>query len=284
MGGNPRRVFKFRRGEWILGEKTYILGILNITPDSFSDGALANSDPDVQVARAERLLSNGADGLDLGAESTRPGHQPILEAEEWARLGPVLKAVRAAYPQVPLSVDTFKRGVAEKSLSEGADIINDIWGLSRDPGIADAVARAQAGLILMFNQDEDPQTPVSIAQMRDFFFSALAVANQAGVDAEQVLIDPGIGFRVQGKDIWNTLTHLHHLSGLGSGILVGHSRKRFLGAVADVAKAAERDLATSVVSALVALGGADVVRVHDASSTRQALAIAHQWRAARGDH
>ncbi|PSR21310.1 MAG: dihydropteroate synthase [Sulfobacillus acidophilus] len=278
------RVFKFRQGEWVLGHKTYILGILNVTPDSFSDGSPANGDPAVQVARAERLLADGADGLDLGAESTRPGHRPISEEEEWARLGPVLKAVRAAFPRVPLSVDTSKRVVAERSLSEGCDIINDIWGLSRDPGIAVLAGQAKAGLILMFNADEDPRTPVAIPEMRNFFVSALARADEAGVDTEHVLIDPGIGFRVQGDSIWHTLTHLSQFSQLGSGILIGHSRKRFVGTVAEVPAAAERDLATAVISAFVGVSGADVVRVHDARSTRQALAVAYRWRMARGDY
>lgn len=279
-----RRVFKFRRGEWVFGEKTYILGIVNITPDSFSDGARSNCDPQFQVEHAGRLLAEGADALDLGAESTRPGYRPISAEEEWGRLGPVLKAVRQAYPDVPISVDTSKRAVAERSLDEGANIINDIWGLAKEPSIATVTAQAGAGLILMFNQDADPKTPIALPQMRGFFQKALAEVIRAGVESDHVLIDPGIGFRVQGAAIWQTLTHLPHLSHLGAGILIGHSRKRFVGAVADVSSPAKRDLATAVLSAFVALGGADVVRVHDAHATRQALAIAYRWRETSGHY
>lgn len=278
----PLRRFYFRDKQWELNGKTHILAIMNITPDSFSDGSAANRDPGYQVEKAARLLEDGADALDLGAESTRPGHAPISAEEEWERLGPVLKRVRKVFPDVPISVDTYKRATANQALSEGADIINDIWGLTRDPGIAASVAAAGAGLILMYNTPEDPSLPVPMKFMRQFFVDALETAYGAGVSTDRVLIDPGIGFRLQGPSVWQVLTRLEQLSDLGCGILVGHSRKRFLGAAAHISDARDRDAATAVLSALVALNGADVVRVHNPAATRQAIQIAEQWRTAGG--
>lgn len=278
------RVFRYRGGQWDLGGRTYILGILNVTPDSFSDGSAKNSDPSYQVERAGRLLEEGADGLDLGAESTRPGHQPLSADEEWHRLEPVLLAIRNAYPEAPLSVDTYKAVVAERALAAGADIINDIWGLSNDADMARVAASFRAGLIVMFNGSGDPSVPVGLDAIRGFFERALTTADQAGIPSEALLVDPGIGFRLQGEGVWEVLTHLEHFRGLGAGILIGHSRKRFIGAATGTADPSERDLATAVLSALVALGGADVVRVHNPWTTRQALLMAEQWRAAGGQN
>jgi dihydropteroate synthase len=255
---------------------------MNITPDSFSDGGPLNRDPAYQVDRAATLLEDGADGLDLGAESTRPGHVPISAAEEWERLGPVLKAVRAAYPRVPLSVDTYKAEVARRALAEGADIINDIWGLSRDPAMGSVVAEFQAGLILMFNSPDDPTVPIDTAEVRTGLEHALTQATQAGIQPDHVVVDPGIGFRVQGDSIWTLLTHLGDLNGLGAGILIGHSRKRFLGAATGLTDPRARDLATAVLSAALATAGADVLRVHNPRWTHEALAIQERWRVFHG--
>lgn len=284
MGAVTARWYRFRGGAWDLSERPHIFGIVNVTPDSFSDGHQANRDPSYQVAKAERLIKDGADGIDLGAESTRPGHQPVSWDEEWERLGSILRAVRQALPDTPLSIDTQKAEVAERALDAGADIINDIWGFARDPRLARIVADAGAGAILMFNRAEDPSLPIGVDDLREFFARQLNRASQAGMAPDQVLIDPGIGFRVQGDASWTLLRQLEDLRGLGAGILVGHSRKRFLGRAAQVPEARDRDLATAVVSALVALEGADVLRVHDPASTRQALLIANQWRMARGQN
>ncbi len=284
MGAVTARWYRFRGGAWDLSERPHIFGILNVTPDSFSDGEEANRDPSHQVEKARRLIQHGADGLDLGAESTRPGHRPVSWDEEWERLDPVLRAVRRALPGIPLSIDTQKAEVAERALEVGADIINDIWGFARDPRLARIVADAGAGAILMFNRAEDPSLPIAVDDLRDFFMRQLHGASRAGIAPDQVLIDPGIGFRVQGDASWALLRQLEGLRGLGAGILVGHSRKRFLGRTAHVPEARDRDLATAVVSALVALEGADVLRVHDPASTRQALLIANQWRMARGQN
>ncbi len=284
MGAVTARWYHFRGGAWDLNQRPHIFGIMNVTPDSFSDGGTTNLDPLFQVEKAERLLQQGADGLDLGAESTRPGHQPVPWRQEWERLDRVLRAVRRALPDVPLSIDTQKAEVAERALDAGADIINDIWGFSRDPRLARVVSQSGAGAILMFNRAEDASLPMAMDDLRSFFLAQMDWALESGIPHERVLIDPGIGFRVQGDTAWSILHQLERLRGLGAGILVGHSRKRFLGRAANVPEARDRDLATAVVSALVALEGADVLRVHDPASTRQALLIANQWRMARGQN
>lgn len=278
------RVFHFRRGQWTLGERPYILGILNVTPDSFSDGSPAWRDPQYSIGRVGTLIDQGADAVDIGAESTRPGHVPISAGEEWMRLEPILTGVRERFPEVPISVDTYKPEVALRALEQGVDIINDIWGLSRDPALASLVHDARAGYIGMFNQPGDPTELVALADIQNFFGQMLETAAKAGLSPDSVLIDPGIGFRVQGDSTWRVLTHLAMFSGLGAGTLVGHSRKRFLGSAANIANARDRDAATAIVSALIVLGGADVLRVHNPEITRQAILIAQQWRRADGSN
>lgn len=276
------RMFRFRRGAWALGEKTYILGILNITPDSFSDGSVDYRDPTFQMEKARRLVEEGADGLDLGAESTRPGYVPVDWHEEWQRLEPILDVVQTADLGVPISVDTVKYEVASRALAHGADIINDIWGLSREPRLARLAAKAGAGVIAMFNGEGTASDPVSLADIRRFFHEALDTAVSHGLTSDQVLMDPGLGFRVQGEASWHVLAHLKTLAGIGAGLLIGPSRKRFLGRLLEESVPERRDLGTAVTAALAALHGADVVRVHSPAMVRQALLIAQQWRAAGG--
>jgi dihydropteroate synthase len=276
------RIYRFRGGSWMLGQRTYMFGILNITPDSFSDGDSRHGDPAYQVERARELVVQGADGLDLGAESTRPGFVPISWEEEWQRLGPVLAAVKGAGLGVPISVDTTKYEVAERALDYGADIINDIWGFSREPRLANLAADAGAGAIVMFNRSGESDAMASLADMRQFFQQALTLAVERGLNPEGVLVDPGVGFAIQGDAIWHALTHLDAFSGLGAGILVGHSRKRFLGRLLDEPVPSQRDVGTAITAAMASLGGADVLRVHNPAIVRQGLAIAQQWRTARG--
>lgn len=276
------RLFRFRDRMWSLGEKTYILAIMNVTPDSFSDGRVDNLDPAWQVDKAHQLLEQGADGLDLGAESTRPGHQPVPAEEEWARLGPVLEAVRRSLPEVPLSIDTQKSSVAARALDAGADIINDIWGLARDPQMASRIAAHRAGAVVMYNGTGIPNVGPSLAEVIQFLARQTETAVSAGIDREAILVDPGVGFRVQGDAAWDVLTHLPALAPIGAGVLVGHSRKRFLGALVGNPAPINRDGVTAALSALLAAHGADVLRVHNPSATREALQVARQWRSFHG--
>lgn len=276
------RVFRFRHGEWAFGGRPYIFGILNITPDSFSDGTPDYTSPDRQVERAQLLLDDGADGLDIGAESTRPGYQPVSLDAEWERLVEPLLRIRRAFPEVPISVDTAKPLVAERALSLGVNVINDIWGLSASSDLARLAAEAGAGYIGMFNTHDDPRDPVDVGDIREWLERMVDRAEAVGLGRESILVDPGLGFRVQGYEIWRVMTQLQSLEGLGAGILVGHSRKRFLGAATGVAHPRDRDVSTAVLSGFLALAGADVLRVHHPGYTRQALLLAEHWRRAGG--
>ncbi|NAZ35781.1 dihydropteroate synthase [Rubellimicrobium sp. CFH 75288] len=257
-------------------DRPRLLGILNVTPDSFSDGGL-HEGREAALAQARRLEAEGADALDLGAESTRPGARPVPEAEEAARLLPALEAVRAA-TRLPLSVDTRKASVAAAALARGAAIVNDVSAFRFDPAMAAVAARAE-GVCLMHAQgtpetmQDDPRYGDVLLDVFDTLAERLAAAEAAGIDRARVLLDPGLGF---GKTLQHNVTLLRRLSlyhGLGCGLLVGASRKGFVGALGGAAAPRDR-VAGSVAAALhAARQGAQVIRVHDVNETRQALGV-----------
>ncbi len=271
------RTFRFGHGSWDLGQRVYLMGIVNCTPDSFSDGGHYFHWEDA-VTRAETLLADGADVVDLGGESTRPGHQPVSVAEEWGRLGPVLTELRHRRPDAVISVDTHKAEVAARAIAAGADIINDIWGLMGDPGMLRVVADSQVGVVMMFNQDPAflPGEP-AIDSMVDFFARGVLQAGEAGVGPDRILVDPGLGFGYAVEDNWTVLRNLPRFRGLGAGMLVGPSRKRFLGHLTG-RPPAERDVATAAVAVLAAEAGMDVVRVHEIAPTRDAMRVWGAWK------
>jgi dihydropteroate synthase len=256
-----------------------VMGILNATPDSFSDGGLF-LDAEAAIAHAREMVAAGADLLDVGAESTRPygGATPVSADEEWARLAPILPAVVAL--GVPVSVDTMKAVVAAKALALGAVIVNDVWGLQRDPDMARLVADHGVGLVIMHNRDAaDPAIDI-MADVEAFFRRSLDLADRAGVVRDRILLDPGIGF---GKTPEQSIAVLGSLDGLkrfGLPLLVGASRKRF---IATVSPSEPRDrLGGSIAaSVLAALSGASIVRVHDVAPTVQALRVTDAIRGAR---
>lgn len=271
------RTFRFNRGEWVLGQRIYLMGVLNCTPDSFSDGGQYVALEDA-LQQAQVLIDEGADVIDLGAESTRPGYKPISCQEEWSRLAPVIAGIQGRWPQVVLSVDTQKACVAQKAIAAGVDIINDIWGLQGDPNMNEVVAHSRAGVIMMYNRDPVfPRGEVSIDHMLEFFERGIAQAQEAGIAPERILIDPGLGFGYAVEDNWTVLHSLSKFSGLGAGLLLGPSRKRFLGQLIDAPPQA-RDGVTAVVSVLAAERGMDVVRVHNIPVTRDALKVWEAWR------
>lgn len=265
-----------------------VMGILNVTPDSFSDGGryLAR---DAALRQAEQMLVDGADLLDIGGESTRPGAPPVPLDEELARVIPLIEALRGA--GVPLSVDTYKPDVMRASLAAGADLINDIWGL-RQPGAIDAVKDSDCGLCVMHMLGE-PQTMQAgepaygdvVGEVRDFLAARATALQAAGIDARRISVDPGFGF---GKAViehnYALLAHLPATSparpdGRSYPILAGMSRKSMLGAVID--KPAPERVAASVAAALCAVErGAAIVRVHDVAPTVDALKIWHAVREA----
>lgn len=250
-----------------LGSRTHIMGILNVTPDSFSDGGQF-AGRDAAVAHARTLAADGADIIDIGGESTRPGALPLSEDEELRRVIPVIERVVSETP-VPVSIDTYKSGVARKALAAGASIVNDISGLRFSPDMAAIVADHGASLVLMHikGTPRDMQTnPVYgdvVVEVMEYLDESAAMALKAGVGRDRILIDPGIGF---GKTLQHNLeiiSRLDEFKALGFPIVMGTSRKRFIGAVLNIAEPKDRVEGTAATIALSIERGAQVIRVHD---------------------
>lgn len=265
------------------GERTFVMGILNVTPDSFSgDGLLRATDPvGTAVGQARRMVEEGADLLDIGGESTRPGHAPVDAADEIGRVIPVVAAITDALPDVPLSIDTTKVVVAEAALAAGAHLLNDIWGTGPSSGIADLAASAGVPMLVMHNRTEAQYDDV-VREVVDDLAAAVARAEEAGVAPADVLIDPGIGFGKTADHNVTLLRHLEALRSLGRPILVGTSRKSTIGRILDLPPE-ERLEGTLATTALAIAAGADLVRVHDVQAnvrvTRVSDAIVRgRWR------
>jgi dihydropteroate synthase len=246
------------RFEW--GSRTYVMGIINATPDSFSGDGLAMNQ-DQAVAQGLRMVREGADMLDVGGESTRPGHQVVLASEEVTRTEAVVSRL-AREATVPISIDTYKLEVAEAAVACGATIVNDIWGLTRSPELAHLAATKNCALVVMHNQDGTEYQIDLMEEIKRFLRVAVDNAIQAGVPRERVLIDPGIGFGKTAEQNWVVLQRLAELRGLGQPILIGTSRKSFIGKLLDLPVDKRIEGTAATVTAAV-LRGADVVRVHD---------------------
>jgi dihydropteroate synthase len=266
--------WKLKQREFILGERTLILGILNVTPDSFSDGG-KYQDPDRAFAHAVELEEQGADIIDIGAESTRPGSQRISEAEELHRLIPVLKRLRDKL-NVPVSVDTYKSGVAERALEYGAEIINDPSGLTFDPQLIKVVANRGAALIVNHMRGT-PEGWAKLPPLKDVMAvilndlqASVHRALRAGVPRTSIVIDPGLGFGKRKEQNAEIIARLPALLQLDLPILVGPSRKSFLAHPT----AKETEFATASAVAAAILGGAHLVRVHDVAGMRAAADVA----------
>ncbi len=269
-----RYVWKLKQRELQLGDRTLIAGILNITPDSFSDAG-EFTDPDRAYARALELEEQGADIIDIGAESTRPGSARISEAEEKRRLIPVLKRLRGKLG-VPVSIDTYKSGVAENALDLGAEIINDATGLTFDPQLAKVAANYDSGLILNHMRGT-PDTWAKLPPIKDVarnvaadLEAAASRAMRAGVQRARIVIDPGLGFGKRGDQNSEILADLEKLSALDLPVMVGPSRKSFLSQHTPL----ETEFATAAAVAISILSGAHIVRVHAVAEMRAAVAVA----------
>jgi dihydropteroate synthase len=252
--------------------KTVIMGILNLTPDSFSDGGKHNA-CDAAVRHALSMIEDGADIIDVGAESTRPyGAIKISAIEEQARLLPVLEKILAV-TNVPVSVDSYKGEVAEKALAMGAHILNDIWGLQQDKAMAEIAARYKAPVIIMHNRTSNESKRDIMSEMSEFFCRSMEIGLQAGIDQTQFILDPGIGFGKNTPQNLEVLARLSELKALGCPILVGASRKRFIGEVLNlpVEERAEGTGATVVHSII---NGASIVRVHDVKLAKRMAMMA----------
>jgi dihydropteroate synthase len=274
---SPSLIFSCAGYELDLGKRTHIMGVLNITPDSFYDGGVSLKVEDA-LKKAEKMIKEGADIIDVGGESTRPGAQPISSHEEKKRILPVIREIRKNF-SIPISVDTYKAETADAALAEGADIVNDIGGLRLDPEMAGVAARYKAGVIVMHIQGT-PQTmqdaPVYdelLKEIREYLGESVNMGIKAGIPEDRFVVDPGIGF---GKTYAHNVQILKNLStflDFNKPILVGLSRKSFLGERTGlpVRERLEGSLAASVAAILK---GASILRTHDVRETKRAAEVA----------
>jgi dihydropteroate synthase len=261
------------------GSKTYVMGILNVTPDSFSgDGILAKGDAvRLAVQQAEEFLAYGADILDVGGESTRPGSQPVNADEERERVLPVIEAIKLEFPDAIISVDTYKAGVAEAALRAGAHILNDVWGLRADPGLAAVAARFRVPVILMHNRSNPASVEVReqlgnaylgstyenlVEDVKRELLVSVDLAKKAGIPESQIILDPGIGFGKTREHNLELINRLDEIRALGYPVLLGTSRKSFIGFTLDL-PADQRVEGTAATVAVGIVRGADIIRVHD---------------------
>ena len=275
---------KPRGGTWqvghgrqlMLGDRACIMGILNVTPDSFSDGGRYEG-VEAAVEAALQMAAEGADIIDIGGESTRPGATPVTPEEEQRRILPVIAAL-AARSDVLISVDTYRSETARLAVAAGAHIVNDVFGAQKDRGIATVAAETGAGLCLMHTGREREKLADVIADQFLFLEESLRIAADAGVDRERIVLDPGFGFAKDGPENMVLIARMDELLALGFPLLVGTSRKRFVrGAIGR--EDPQPDYATAATSVLLRERGADIFRVHNVPASRDALAIADAMRA-----
>jgi dihydropteroate synthase len=257
------------------GSRTYVMGIVNVTPDSFSGDGLG-ADQDGAVSQGLRMVQEGADLLDVGGESTRPGHVPITTAEEIARTEAVVQRL-AAESGVPVSIDSYKLDVANAAVSAGATILNDIWGLTRSPVLADLAARMGCAIVVMHNQDGTEYSGDLMAEVKRFLRESVRIALEAGIPRGRVIVDPGIGFGKTAEQNWEVMRRLNELSELGQPVLIGTSRKSFIGKLLDL-PVTDRIEGTAATVAAAVLRGADVVRVHDVRAMTRVARVADHMR------
>lgn len=255
-----------------LGKRTLIMGILNVTTDSFSDGG-DYADIEKAVARAKEMAAEGADIIDIGGMSTRPGHEDISVELEMERVIPVIKRISAELDTI-ISIDTYRYEVAEKALENGADIINDVWGLQYDKGeMAAVAAKYDVPVIVMHNQNGTHYEKDIMVSMREFFEKSFKIAEENGLSKDKIVIDPGIGF---GKDMEQNLEVLHRMGEIRdiAPILLGTSRKRFIGALLNGLPPKERAEGTVATTVAGIERGTDIVRVHDVLENKRAALVA----------
>ena len=269
-----KALYEFGSVQYDLSARTYLMGILNVTPDSFSDGGQFY-DPDRAVERGLEMIAEGADFIDVGGESTRPGSEAISLDEELRRVIPVIERL-AKMSGIPISIDTFKSDVASRALDAGAVMVNDISGLQFDPALVDVVASKQASVVLMHikgtprTMQQDPKYEDVVTEVKSFLRDAVGLAERKGI--EQIMIDPGIGF---GKTLEHNIQIFHRLkefSELGYPVLIGPSRKSFIGKILDL-PVEERLEGTAAAVAVSIMNGASVIRVHDVKQMKRVARV-----------
>ena len=285
MNREPAAQRQMRAGTLLRGPGPALFGILNVTPDSFSDGG-DFFDPEAAARHAEILLDEGAHVIDVGGESTRPGSDPVSEEEEIRRVVPVVGKILEAHPDAAISADTYRANTAEAALRAGAQIVNDVTALRGDPRMAALVAEADCPVVLMHMLGEpktmqsEPHYDDVVGEVREFLLQRIDQAVSAGVKPENIALDPGIGF---GKTLDHNLALLRHLDAivdLGFPVLLGASRKRFLGGITGAEEAKDRVFGTLATTVLGYERGATLFRVHDVRANREALAVAMAVRSA----
>lgn len=259
------------------GPGALVMGILNVTPDSFSDGGRFDA-PDRALAQAARMIEEGAAIVDVGGESTRPGAEAVTAAQEQARILPVIEALRER-ADVTISVDTYRAETARIAVAAGAHIVNDVWGAQREPGIARVAAETGAGFVMMHNGREREKLPDVIADQFAFLRRSIDIAREAGVADERIVLDPGFGFAKDPRGNLELMARFEELEGLGFPLLVGTSRKRFVGHVTG-RDDEHRDVGTAATSAILRMKGAAVFRVHDVAINMDALKMVDAMLAA----
>ena len=258
--------------EIILGERTLVMGILNVTPDSFSDGGRYNN-LDSAMKQAERLISEGADIIDVGGESTRPGHIQITSEEEISRVVPIIEKISKNLNTI-ISIDTYKYDVAEAAIKAGANIINDIWGLQYDNGeMAELVKKSNLPLIAMHNQNDEVYNKDIMLVLREFFEKTFKIADKYGIDRDTIILDPGLGFGKNVEQNIEVLSRLNELKDMGS-ILLGASKKRFIGKLLNDLPFDERVEGTVATTVIGIERGVDIVRVHNVLENKRACLVA----------
>ena len=258
--------------EIILGERTLVMGILNVTPDSFSDGGRYNN-LDSAMKQAERLISEGADIIDVGGESTRPGHTQITSEEEISRVVPIIEKISKNLDTI-ISIDTYKYDVAEEAIKAGANIINDIWGLQYDKGeMAELVKKSNLPIIAMHNQNDEIYNKDIMLVLREFFEKTFKIADKYGIDRDKIILDPGLGFGKNIEQNIEILSRLNELKDMGS-ILLGASKKRFIGKLLNDLPFDERVEGTVATTVIGIEKGVDIVRVHNVLENKRACLVA----------
>jgi len=270
------------RGFDIQAERPLVLGVINLTPDSFSDGG-SYTDMGAALARAEQLFGDGADLIDVGGESTRPGARSVDATEEWSRIGPVVEGLTLR--GIPVSIDTMKADVAQRAVDAGAAVLNDVSGLRRDPTLAEVAARAGAGLILMHmrgtprTMQSDVEYDDLVGEVRDALWNSIEMACDRGCSPGQIVVDPGIGFGKSAEGNLELINGIGRLLVLGRPVLVGPSRKSFIGKI--LGAPVEERLEGTIAACLSAMErGARLFRVHDVRQVRMALDLAWAIRIA----
>lgn len=261
---------KIRNTEFDFENEKYIMGILNVTPDSFSDGGHFDT-VEKAVSHARQMIEEGVDIIDIGGESTRPGHTPLSFKEEMDRVLPVIEKIRE-FSDIPISIDTYKAESMDLALSAGADIANDIWGFKKDPDMKDVVKKHDSPVILMHNKEVAEYKDFKIDYVEDIKES-IKLAKEAGIGDDKIILDPGVGFAKNYKRDLQAIKYLDSYVKLGYPVLLATSRKRFIGAATGVDNPLDRLAGTIATTVYGATLGASIFRVHDVKANKEALAM-----------